>query len=321
MLIRRSDSTFVRQGPGSCLMRLSPPSRFPRSHISCCLHINPSFLIIFLIIAVMKSFYDTPIEEADGGLPSGGQPTSQLLSSFQPLSSAQASVLKNFNDNNLHNQFTHPAFENPICVCPEDITSLQIEGPDTMMPLSGLHQSIQAMFWPLVESQPSLSLNQTPRLIDVNDQDLTCDQDFGSDLDFQMGLSNPIMPTLGLPQPPQAWSGPSAHLFRQSNTTTSSSHLDQSTFGPLTLPQNALSLGATTSSFVTQHQLEAENNAQQSFRAAQPATRKRAPKASTMSAKKWEPAESRIRQLFLNEERNYKEVMDIVNQEFGFTAT
>ncbi|KUJ18790.1 uncharacterized protein LY89DRAFT_717327 [Mollisia scopiformis] len=264
----------------------------------------------------MNSSYDTLIEEADGGLPSGGQPTSQLSPSFQPLYSAQAPVLKNFNNNNPHNQFTHPVIGIPICAYPENITSLQMEGSDTMMPVSGLHQSMQAMFGPLVESQPSLSLDQT-RLIDVNDQDLTCDQNSGSDLNFQMGLSNPLMQIVELPQPPQAWSGPSAHLFGQLNT----SHLDQSTFGLLTLPQNALGLGATPSSLVTPHQLEAESHAQQSFGAAQPAPRKRAPKASTMSAEKWEPAESRIRQLFLDEERSYKEVMDIVNQEFGFTAT
>ncbi len=269
----------------------------------------------------MDSSHDTSIEDADGELPSGGRLTSQLSAPFQPLYSAQASVLKNFKDNNPHNQFTHPAFENPTCSFPGNITSLQMEGCDAMIQLSGLHQPMQAMFWPLVESQPSLSLDQSPRLIDVDDQYLTCDQGFGWDLDFQMGLSNHIVPALGLPQPPQAWPGPLACTYGQSNTTMSSSNLDQSTFGPLTLPQNASDLGATPSSFVTQHQLEAENLAKQSFGAAQPAPRKRAPKASTMSAKKWEPAESRIRQLFLDEERSYKEVMDIVNQEFGFTAT
>jgi hypothetical protein len=49
--------------------------------------------------------------------------------------------------------------------------------------------------------------------------------------------------------------------------------------------------------------------------------RKRAPKAPTMSAKKWKPAEDRIRQLFLEGGSTYKELTDTVNREFGFTAT
>lgn len=63
-----------------------------------------------------------------------------------------------------------------------------------------------------------------------------------------------------------------------------------------------------------------DNQPQQLLEVGHPVSRKRAPRVSTMSAEKWEPAESRIRQLFVDEERTYKEVMDTVNKEFGFKA-
>lgn len=50
-------------------------------------------------------------------------------------------------------------------------------------------------------------------------------------------------------------------------------------------------------------------------------TRTRAPKAPTMSAKKWKPSESRIKQLYVFEEKSIKQLREIVNKEFGFIAT
>lgn len=47
-------------------------------------------------------------------------------------------------------------------------------------------------------------------------------------------------------------------------------------------------------------------------------TRKR--KASTMSATKWAPAENRIKELWIDEEKTLDELRDFVNSEFGFTA-
>jgi len=52
-----------------------------------------------------------------------------------------------------------------------------------------------------------------------------------------------------------------------------------------------------------------------------PPAKKRAPKAPTMDTKKWAPAENRIRQLFVDDELPYNELRNIVNQEFGFSAT
>jgi hypothetical protein len=52
-----------------------------------------------------------------------------------------------------------------------------------------------------------------------------------------------------------------------------------------------------------------------------PPAKKRAPKAPTMDAKKWAPAEIRIRQLFVDDGLPYNELRNIVNKEFGFSAT
>lgn len=103
-------------------------------------------------------------------------------------------------------------------------------------------------------------------------------------------------------------------------------------FGRRIMPQPSLSMNhATTSqgikfnpgtsSFVREHQVPVENQPQHPSGAAQPPARKRAPKASTMSAKKWKHAEGRIRQLFVDEESSIRDLMDTVNKEFGFTAT
>jgi hypothetical protein len=62
----------------------------------------------------------------------------------------------------------------------------------------------------------------------------------------------------------------------------------------------------------------------QPFNRQQPAqflTRKRAPKAPTMSAKNWKPHKNRIRQLYVSEGRSIKELREIMNKELGITAT
>jgi hypothetical protein len=74
------------------------------------------------------------------------------------------------------------------------------------------------------------------------------------------------------------------------------------------------------SSFMPQPQAPIIDSSLQSSEAVQRAARKRAPKVPTMSAEKWEPANSRIRQFFVDGQCSYKEVMDIVNKEFEFTA-
>jgi hypothetical protein len=83
---------------------------------------------------------------------------------------------------------------------------------------------------------------------------------------------------------------------------------------------NTISVEQNISPFVLKHQAPLEYQAQHAARAARPPARKRAPKTATMSAQKWAPAEGRIRQLFLHEERSYKDLMETVNTEFGFWA-
>jgi hypothetical protein len=50
-------------------------------------------------------------------------------------------------------------------------------------------------------------------------------------------------------------------------------------------------------------------------------TRKRAPKAQTMSAKSWRPCEGRLKQLYVHDGKSIRELRETVNKEFGFTAT
>ncbi|EPE24439.1 Ankyrin repeat-containing protein [Glarea lozoyensis ATCC 20868] len=50
-------------------------------------------------------------------------------------------------------------------------------------------------------------------------------------------------------------------------------------------------------------------------------TQKRAPKAPTISAKKWELHRDRIRQLYVTQKKTIKEVRDVMNKELGLPAT
>jgi hypothetical protein len=62
----------------------------------------------------------------------------------------------------------------------------------------------------------------------------------------------------------------------------------------------------------------------QPFNQQQPAqilTRKRAPKAPTMSAKDWKPHKNRVRQLYVSQGKSIEELREIMNRELGITAT
>lgn len=50
-------------------------------------------------------------------------------------------------------------------------------------------------------------------------------------------------------------------------------------------------------------------------------TRKRAPKAATISATNWKPHEGRIRQLYVTEKKTIEEMRDIMNKDLGMEAT
>jgi hypothetical protein len=50
-------------------------------------------------------------------------------------------------------------------------------------------------------------------------------------------------------------------------------------------------------------------------------TRKRRPKAQTISAKTWAPHEDRFRQLYINEGKSIGDLREIMNRELGITAT
>jgi hypothetical protein len=70
-----------------------------------------------------------------------------------------------------------------------------------------------------------------------------------------------------------------------------------------------------------QNNLSMANPSQRQLQTFQSSTRKRAPKAPTMSAEKWKPSEGRIKQLYVYEDKSIKELREIVNKEFGLMAT
>ncbi|KAF4637156.1 hypothetical protein G7Y89_g909 [Cudoniella acicularis] len=157
-------------------------------------------------------------------------------------------------------------------------------------PMSQPFQVFQAVSW----AQPSPPMdfttnNQLSRFTDCAAQDLTFE-------DFENITS--------------AGAG-------EFDTTMLSSGLQQSLFRPLIAPQtcslvmNTLCSEKGPSSFMG----PTDNQPQHPLRVVHRAARKRAPKAPTISPKKWEPAEGRIRQLFVDEERTYKDVMATVNKD------
>lgn len=69
-----------------------------------------------------------------------------------------------------------------------------------------------------------------------------------------------------------------------------------------------------------ENQLSMPNSSQHQLRSPQPPSRKRAAKAPTMSAKQWKPAETRIEQLYVYDDKSIRELRETVNNEFGFVA-
>jgi hypothetical protein len=48
--------------------------------------------------------------------------------------------------------------------------------------------------------------------------------------------------------------------------------------------------------------------------------RKRTPKVPTISAKKWIPCESRMKEVYVHDRKSIEELREIINKEFGLTA-
>jgi hypothetical protein len=237
---------------------------------------------------------------ADEDFQSGHRPTSQPFQPFQPVSWAQPSPRIDFTTNNQLNWFTDGAAQDLTFEDCENTTSVGTGKFDTMMLSSGLQQPVQALFEPLVMPQPS-------RLMDYSSNNQSIEFNPGTNEDLAIQDREDMMPITegGL------------------DTTMLLSGLQQSIFRPLIAPQtcspamNTVYYEQGPSSFM----VPTDNQLQHPPRVVHLAARKRAPKAPTMSVKKWEPAEGRIRQLFVDEERTYEDVMDTVNKEFGFTAT
>ncbi|CZR63154.1 uncharacterized protein PAC_13051 [Phialocephala subalpina] len=72
---------------------------------------------------------------------------------------------------------------------------------------------------------------------------------------------------------------------------------------------------------ITQNNLQSNYLARYQQQPSRSLLRKRAPKAQTMSAKSWRPCEGRLKQLYVHDGKSIKELREILNREFGFTAT
>ncbi|RDL34706.1 uncharacterized protein BP5553_07834 [Venustampulla echinocandica] len=73
--------------------------------------------------------------------------------------------------------------------------------------------------------------------------------------------------------------------------------------------------------FQAQDNLTVNNPSQDQPQPFQSSTRKRRPKAPEMSAERWAPCESRIRELFVDEGKPYKELRETINREFELEAS
>jgi hypothetical protein len=73
--------------------------------------------------------------------------------------------------------------------------------------------------------------------------------------------------------------------------------------------------------YQVQDNLLVNNPPQSRQNPSQSSTRKRAPKAPTMSAKSWKPCESRIKQLYMNDGKSIEKLREIINEEFRLVAT
>lgn len=85
--------------------------------------------------------------------------------------------------------------------------------------------------------------------------------------------------------------------------------------------QNGTSFDQNGIHFQAQSNLLMASPSQRQLPTPRSSTRKRAQKAPTMSAEKWKPSESRIRQLYVYNDKSIKELREIVNKQFGLKAT
>lgn len=73
--------------------------------------------------------------------------------------------------------------------------------------------------------------------------------------------------------------------------------------------------------FESQNNLSMANASQFPLQTIRSSTRKRAPKAPTISAEKWRPCENRMKQLYVSGDQSIKELREIIFKEFGLMAT
>jgi hypothetical protein len=70
----------------------------------------------------------------------------------------------------------------------------------------------------------------------------------------------------------------------------------------------------------TQDDLPVNNVPESQQQQSQSLSRKRTPKVPTISAKKWIPCESRMKEVYVHDRKSIEELREIINKEFGLTA-
>ncbi len=71
---------------------------------------------------------------------------------------------------------------------------------------------------------------------------------------------------------------------------------------------------------MTKDDLPVKNVPESQQQQSQSLPRKRTPKVPTISAKKWVPCESRMKELYVHDRKSIEELREIINKEFGLTA-
>jgi len=247
--------------------------------------------------------HNTSPQTVDDDVQPRHTPASQPFRAHQPFQQAQSFF---YIDQAINNQFSHLAdstYQEILMGDYESIATPQMGELDSLIQPLMMQQPTQPMIGPQSMPQPSHSMSHSGvnHSLNLNSENMG----------FMMNPFEEIVPfTSG-----------------DFGTMTLAPSLQQPAFKPsVILPQrwppndNTISVEQDISLLALKQQIPFEYQAQHPPRVARPPARKRAPKTATMTAQKWGPAERRIRQLFLDEKRSYRDLMKIVNTEFEFGA-
>lgn len=106
-----------------------------------------------------------------------------------------------------------------------------------------------------------------------------------------------------------------------SNPLISPTFINTTSLGVTSGYENATTYQQHVFKYQPQGGLLSNNPSQANPQLSRSTNRKRAPKAPTMSDRKWKPDENRIRELYSDEKGIQEELRRTINEKFGFAAT